>query len=141
MTYPITEQQDDLIVPEQPAPVRKNKALPIVLSIAAVLLVCTSIAFGVLISNETTRINAVSAQISDKDQDLAESAQKERDNTDKLAKSQEDKKTAEDAQKKAEVASAPLAPCHDAAKSLRTAVLANDVPAGREALKGLLSVC
>jgi uncharacterized protein with gpF-like domain len=135
----MTDPQDDLLV--VPVLTKKRKTAPIVLSLVAVPLVGASILLAVLISNETTQINALTTQLADKQQDLAESVDKEHDNTAKLAKSQEDKKKAEDAQKTAEVDSAPLATCHEAARTVRKAAIAQDIATGTEAMKTLFSVC
>ncbi|MCR3748713.1 hypothetical protein [Lentzea californiensis] len=122
--------------PVAPAPVppKPKKTGIVVLSLFVVLLAGAGAAFGVLFFQEKGRSAELSTQVEGKDREIA-------DLTKKAENSAEDTDRAVAAQKKAEADAVSSQKCKDAAKEIKSALVANDATKGEAAIKGLLVEC
>ncbi|MET9230514.1 hypothetical protein [Lentzea sp. NPDC003310] len=117
-----------------PAPPKPKKTGLVVLSLFVVLLFGAGAAFGVLFFQEKGRSAELSTQVEGKDREIADLSKKARD-------SKEDTDRAVAAQKKAESDVASAQKCRDAAKEIKSALVANDDAKGEAAIRSLLVEC
>ncbi|MEV6715629.1 hypothetical protein AB0M48_26720 [Lentzea sp. NPDC051208] len=117
-----------------PVPTKPKKTGIVVLSLFVVLLFGAGGAFGVLFFQEKDRSADLSKQVEGKDLEIA-------DLTKKAKNSAEDTDRAVAAQKKAEADVVSSQKCKDAAKEIKSALVANDETKGEAAIKSLLVEC
>ncbi|WP_370943686.1 hypothetical protein AB5J62_31835 [Amycolatopsis sp. cg5] len=125
--YPATQGYvyEQPVTPVATPPKPKRTGL-IVLSVIAVLLLGGATAFGVLYFKEKDHASSVSLELDSTKKDLTASAQRENAAKADLAKEQDLRNKAEEAQKKAEGASTSNKACHEAANNLRAAAISQD---------------
>lgn len=117
--------------PVSAPPAKSKKTGVIVLAIVAVLFLGAAGAFGALYFSEKSDHDAVSAQLVDKNKQLAAKDMA-------LSDSKQQVEDAKDAKTEAESKNTALNACHDAATALRTAAINNEDEAKATTLVGQL---
>ncbi len=132
--------QPEMAVPPPPAPKPKRTGV-VVVAVFTVLLFGAAGAFGALFFVEKKHSADLSTQIEGKDREITDLTKKAKDSKDDATKAVDAQKTAEAAQKRAEAEAARSQKCHDAARALRAAAVANDEAKGEAAGLEIFTHC
>ncbi len=119
---------------------RKKTGL-VVTAVLAVLFFATAGVFGVLYSNQVGQNDRLSGQLAEKEKELDNSAKQLKDAQDETSKAKDAANVAESGRKRAEDQSAGMVKCRDAARVLREAIFAKDVPKADAAFLDVVANC